>query len=137
MRAIQLAKERDADLTFLFVVDVEFLCYATIGPLSIVHQQLRDMGEFIMATLQAKAQELGVASDYAVREGEVREQIRQYVEENDVDVLVMGRPLQETNAAIFDAGTVSNFAAALERDAGVEVILVGQEDVLGNERIGT
>lgn len=135
-RAIRLAKERDADLTFLFVVDAEFLCYAMIGPPSVVHQQLRDMGEFIMATLQARAEESGVAADYAVREGHVREQIRQYLEESDVDILVMGRPIEETDAAIFDAGTVSNFAAALEREFNVEVILVGQDDVLGNERIG-
>lgn len=135
-RAIQLAKERDADLTFLFIVDAEFLCHAIIGPPSVVHRQLRDMGEFIMATLKVKAEELGVTADYDVREGEVREQIRQYLEENDVDVLVMGRPVEETDAAVFDTGTVSNFAAALEHDTGVEVVLVGQADVLGNERIG-
>jgi nucleotide-binding universal stress UspA family protein len=129
-RAIQLARERDADLTFLFVVDIEFLSHATVGPLSIIHQQLRDMGEFIMATLQAKARESGVTADYAVREGEVREQIRQYLEENQVDALVMGRPVEETEVAVFDAGTVSNFAAALERETGIEVILVSQKDVL-------
>ncbi|MFQ5855249.1 MAG: universal stress protein [Anaerolineae bacterium] len=136
-RAIALAKERDAGLTFLFVVDAEFLSHAIIGPPSVVHQQLRDMGEFIMATLQAKALESGVTADFAVREGRVREQIRQYLEDNDVEVLVMGRPVEETDAATFDAGTVSNFAAALEHETGVEVVLVGQEDVLGTERIGS
>lgn len=136
-RAIQLAREQEADLTFLFVIDAEFLCHAMIGPPSVVYQQLRDMGEFVMATLKARAAEQGVAADYAVRDGEVREQIRLYVEQNDVDVLVMGRPLQETDAATFDAGTVSNFAAALEHEYGIQVVLVGQEDVLGNERIGT
>lgn len=135
-RAIQLAKERDADLTFLFIVNAEFLSHAMIGPPSIIHEQLRQMGEFIMATLQAKAQASGVPADYAVREGEVREQIRQYLEENEVDTLVMGRPIEETEASLFDPGSVSNFAAVLERETGVEVILVGQEDVLGNERIG-
>ncbi|MFQ5594517.1 MAG: universal stress protein [Anaerolineae bacterium] len=129
-RAIRLAKERNADLTFLFVVDVEFLSYATVGRLSVIQRQLRDMGEFIMATLQAKARESGVIADYAVLEGEVREQIRKYLEENPVDTLVMGRPIEETEVAVFNAGTVSNFAAALEREAGIEVILIGQQDVL-------
>ena len=135
-RAIRLAKAREADLTFLFVIDAEFLRHATLGALSVVYQQLHEMGEFIMATLQAKAEQQGVAAGYAVREGEVREQIRLYVEENDVDVLVMGRPVQETDAAMFNAGTVSNFAAALERESGVEVVLVGQDDVLWDERTG-
>ncbi len=129
-RAIQLAKERDADLTFLFVVDTEFLSHALVGPPSVIRGQLHDMGEFIMATLQAKAEEAGVTADYAVREGEVRDQIVKYIDEHDVDVLVMGRPAGETDAARFDTGTVSNFAAALESGGGVEVVLVGQDDVL-------
>jgi nucleotide-binding universal stress UspA family protein len=130
-RAIKLAKERNADLTFLFIVDTEFMSHALVGPLSVVREQLRDMGEFIMATHQSRAKDAGVQADYAVREGDVREQIRAYLQENDVDVLVMGRPVQETAAAVFDVGTVTNFAAALEHEAGVEVVLVGQDDVLG------
>jgi nucleotide-binding universal stress UspA family protein len=130
-RAIRLAKERHADLTFLFVVDTEFISHALVGPLSVVREQLRDMGEFIMATHQSRASEAGVDADYAVREGDVREQIRTYLAENDVDVIVMGRPIEETEAAVFDVGTVTNFAAALEHDHGVEVVLVGQEDVFG------
>ena len=47
-----------------------------------------------------------------------------------MDTLVMGRPVEETEVAVFDAGTVSNFAAALEREAGIEVVLVSQKDVL-------
>lgn len=129
-RAIRLAKERDANLTFLFVVDTEFLSHALVGPPSVIHQQLRDMGEFIMTTLQERAKESGVDAEHAVREGEVREQITEYVKEKDVDVLVMGRPVEETEASRFDAGTVSNFAAALEHETGIEVVLVGQEDVL-------
>lgn len=131
-RAIRLAKERDADLTFLFVVDTEFLSHALVGPPSVIREQLRDMGEFIMATHQARAEEAGVMAEYAVREGEVREQIVEYIEEKDVDVLVMGRPIEETEAARFDAGSVSNFAAALEHGSGVEVVLVSQEDVIAD-----
>ncbi len=129
-RAIRLASERDADLTFLFVVDTEFLSHALVGPPSVIREQLRDMGEFIMATLQARAEEAGVMADYAVREGEVRDQIVEYIGEHEVDVLVMGRSAEETEAARFDTGTVSNFAAALEHGSGVEVVLVGQDDIL-------
>ncbi len=137
-RAIELARERNARLTFLFVVDTEFLSHSMmVAPPSVIREQLEDMGEFIMAMLQAQAREAGVIADYAVREGPVREQIRQFVEENDVDVLVMGRPHGETDADLFDEGTVTHFAATLEQETGVDVILVSQEDVLGSERIGT
>ncbi|MBS1252950.1 MAG: hypothetical protein MAG451_01993 [Anaerolineales bacterium] len=129
-RAIRLAKERDADLTFLFIADTEFLSHALVGPPSVIREQLRDMGEFIMATLQAKAAEAGVMADYAVCEGEVGEQIREYVQENDVDVLVMGQATEEDDASRFDSGTVSNFAAVLEHGEEVEVVTVGQDDVL-------
>ncbi len=44
-RAINLALEGNTRLTFLHVMDAEFLQYATIGPLSVVYNELVEMGE--------------------------------------------------------------------------------------------
>ena len=46
--AIDLSLEGRARLTFLHVMDAEFLQYATIGPLSVVYNELSEMGTFAM-----------------------------------------------------------------------------------------
>lgn len=128
-QAIQLARQRDAHLTFLFIVDTEFLSFATVAPATVIHEQLHNMGDFIMAKLEDQARESGVtAVDHAILEGGVREQIYRFVLDHDVDTVVMGRPVNETGGDVFDAGTVLNFAAALEHETGVEVVVAEQED---------
>jgi nucleotide-binding universal stress UspA family protein len=42
--AIELALEGGARLTFLHVMDAEFLQHATVGPLSVVYSELMEMG---------------------------------------------------------------------------------------------
>ena len=92
-RAIDLALETGARLTFLHVLDAEFLEYATIGPLSVVYHELMEMGTFAMLILVDRAQRRGVDNvDYIVREGNIRSHLREFAIETEAEVMVMGRP---------------------------------------------
>ncbi|MBE2223294.1 MAG: universal stress protein, partial [Anaerolineae bacterium] len=78
-QAIDLALTSGARLTFLHVMDAEFLQYATIGPLSVVYNELVEMGTFAMMILCDRAQRRGVTNvDYVVQEGSIRKQILQF-----------------------------------------------------------
>ncbi|MFQ5342115.1 MAG: universal stress protein [Anaerolineae bacterium] len=124
-RAVDLALEADARLTFFHAMDAEFLEYATIGPLSVVYHELVEMGKFAMLVLCDRAQRRGVARvDHIVREGNIRTQLRQCAIETSAEVMVVGRPTRSPGRNVFRAGEFEAFVAELERAGGLRVVQV-------------
>lgn len=123
--AIDLAVQAGARLTFLHVLTAEFVEHATIGPLSVVYNELREMSEFMMMLLVDRAQRRGVAeADYVVREGNVRKQLRDFAIETEAQVLVMGRPSTPPGRSIFSPKEFQAFADELAKVARIQVVLV-------------
>lgn len=123
--AIDLALEMGARLTFFHALDAEFLQYATIGPLSVVYQELREMGEFTMLILCDRAQRRGVASvDYVVREGNVRKLLRQAAVDTQAEVMVLGRPTRSPTRNVFDPREMDEFSLELAEMGGLRLVLV-------------
>lgn len=124
-RAVDLALEADARLTFFHVMDAEFLEYATIGPLSVVYHELAEMGKFAMLILCDRAQRRGVAQvDHIVREGNIRTQLRQCAIETRAELMVMGRPTRSPGRNVFRTDEFEAFVAELERAGGLRVVQV-------------
>jgi nucleotide-binding universal stress UspA family protein len=124
-RAIDMALETGARLTFLHVVTVEFVEHATIGPLSVVYNELREMSEFMMMLLVDRAQRRGVMrTDYVVREGNVRKQLRDFAFETEAQILVMGMPSKTLGRSIFEPEDIQTFVAELEAIAHIKIVLV-------------
>jgi nucleotide-binding universal stress UspA family protein len=125
-RAIDLALEHDARLTFFFTVDVEFLARTTVrGPLSIVYRELIEMSEFTMLILKDRAERRGVARvDSIIREDDVRAQLVRLIREERPDVLVLGWPLRGAGRPRFKPEEFKAFVAELEREGNtcVEVV---------------
>jgi nucleotide-binding universal stress UspA family protein len=125
--AIDLALESGARLTFFHAMDAEFLDYATIGPLSVVYQELSEMGQFTMLILQDRAQRRGVKDvDFIVREGNIRKQLRLAATETHAEVMVMGRPTRSPGRNVFDAKEIEAFSSELAREGDLRLILVPQ-----------
>jgi len=123
--AIDLALEHKARLTFFHILDAEFMAYATIGPLSVVYNELAEMGKFAMLILCDRAQRRGVARvDYVVQEGNVRKKLRQFITETLADVVVMGRPTRSPGYNVFKSGEFEAFVAGLEGVSDVRIIVV-------------
>lgn len=124
-RAIDLALESGASLTFVRVMDAEFLEHATVGPLSVVYNELQEMGQFAMLILCDRARRRGVSEvGCVVREGNIRKQLRQFAIETHAQVLVMGRPTRSPGRNVFKAAEIDAFAANLEREASLRIELV-------------
>ncbi len=125
-RAIDLALEHDARLTFFYAVDVEFLSRTTVrGPLSVVYRELTDMSQFAMLILKDRAERRGVAQvEFIIREGDVRMQLLDLVREVQPDLLVLGWPLRGAGRPRFRPDEVRAFVAELERvgNTCVEVV---------------
>ncbi len=126
-RAVDLALDSGARLTFYRVMDAEFLEHATIGPLSVVYNELAEMGTFAMLILCDRAQRRGVAQvDYIVQEGNILRQLRQFALETQADLLVMGRPTRSPGRNVFKPAEFEAFVAELEQEADLRVVVVPQ-----------
>lgn len=122
--AIELALQTGARLTFFHAMDAEFLNHATIGPLSVVYQELVEMGQFTMLILCDRARRRGVANvDYVVREGNVRKQLRQAAIETRAEVMVMGRPTRSRSRNVFAFDEIEAFSAELAAEGGLRLVL--------------
>ncbi|MGD9315341.1 MAG: universal stress protein [Anaerolineae bacterium] len=125
-RAIDLALEHGARLTFFYAADAEFLARTTIrGPLSVIYQELTQMAEFSMLILCDRARRRGVRQvDYVIREGNVRRQLLEFVAETRADVFVMGWPLRGPGRPTFSTEGFASFTTELEEIAHPRLVLV-------------
>jgi nucleotide-binding universal stress UspA family protein len=124
-RAIAMALETNARLTFFHVVDAEFLEYSTVGPLSVVYRELEEMGKFAMLILCDRAERRGVQQvDYIIREGNIRKNLMRFAIETHATVMVMGRPTRSPGNNVFRASDLEAFVAELEREGNLRVVQV-------------
>jgi nucleotide-binding universal stress UspA family protein len=127
-RAIDLALEHKARLTFLHVLDATFLEYATIGPLSVVYRELNEMGTFTMLILTDRANRRGVEQvDYVLPEGDIREELSRYAIDTKAEMMVIGRPTRSPSRNVFKIAEFDDFVAALEQQADLEIVRVPAE----------
>jgi nucleotide-binding universal stress UspA family protein len=130
-RAIDLALEHSARLTFFLVLDAEFIGKAalTMVPLTKVLRHLQDMGEFAMLILCDRARRRGVEQvDHLIRTGNVPEQVRQFAIETHAEMMVLGRPKRSQGKSVFAPDDFDCFVEELERDANIHVVQVIHED---------
>jgi nucleotide-binding universal stress UspA family protein len=124
-RAIDLALEHGARLTFFHAVDAEFLAYATVGPLSIVHKELHELGKFVTLILCDRARRRGVEHvDDIVREGNIKKLLREIAIETGAELMVMGRPVRSPGSNVFKEDEFDGFVALLEREGGLKIEVV-------------
>lgn len=127
-QAINLALEYEARLTFLHVLDAEFLEYATIGPLSVVYRELNEMGTFTMLILTDRANRRGVERvDYVLPEGNIREELIQYAIDTKAEMLVIGRPTRSPGRNVFKIAEFDNLVTELERQTNLKIVVVPAE----------
>ena len=125
-RAIDLALETGAKLTFFHAMDAEFLGQAAIGrTLSGIYNELHEMGKFTMLILMDRAQRRGVEKvDYIIREGNIRKQLIQIAIETHAEVMIVGRPTRSPTSNVFKMGEMEAFAEELAREGGLKVVVV-------------
>lgn len=121
--AIGLAKDEEMPLTFLYVVNLDFLTQTESSRVRMVSSEMESMGDFILISAQAKAEERGVNADAEIRHGEVGEQIVELAQEIEASYLVMGRPGGEEEGNVFDQERLDTFIAQIEEASGAKVII--------------
>jgi nucleotide-binding universal stress UspA family protein len=125
-RAIQRAKETGDELIFFYVVDVEFMAHADYALRSdVVTAEMDKMAEFLMAMAVERAEKMGKKADYIVKHGNFTEELKETVREEDITLVVLGRPGDEESA--FQIGGLRDLAKSIAEETGVEVWIPGIE----------
>jgi nucleotide-binding universal stress UspA family protein len=121
-KAIELALQRGDELVFLYVVNIEFL-NKTAAPIVVdVATEIERMGEFLLAMAQERAREAGVEAKLVTRKGDVREQIKAAAVKEGVDLVVLGRPADQTS--LFKLEALRGFAAEIEKETGIPAVIL-------------
>jgi nucleotide-binding universal stress UspA family protein len=128
-RAVDLALEHQAHLTFLHMIDAEFLEHATVAPLSVVYKELVEMARFAMLILCDRAQRRGVrAVDYIVMEGNIRKQLRQFAIDTQADLMIMGAPTPGPGKNVFKQEELKQFIREMEQESNLRIIQIAPTD---------
>ena len=131
-RAIAIAKERSAGLLFLYVANVSFLDRFASPVLVDVETELEEMGEFLLAMAQERAEKAGVKAQTEVRRGRFRYAIRDVIRLHEISSLVLGTAVGQTGVTTLDY--VKEVSRWILKETGVEVIIVHRGEILEHHR---
>ncbi len=127
-KAIDLALEHNARLTFVHVTNLEFLGSATpsMTPFHSVQKQMHDLSTFTMVVLCDRAQRRGVQDvDYMVRQGQFFQQLRLILSETQPNLLVIGQPTGDTSGAnTLEPDELTSFFTDVEQNLNIQVVPV-------------
>ena len=126
-RAIDLALEDQARLIFLHITNIDFLKMA--GPIlsstQTVYKQLRDLAEFTMLILCDRAQRRGVKEiDAVIREGNIKDQLYQFLVEVSPTLLVIGEPRPDHGVPVFAGVELDDFLQMIKLELNLDAEIV-------------
>jgi nucleotide-binding universal stress UspA family protein len=120
--SIQLAKETQETIFFLYVVNLDFLTHSSSSKTNTIAQELREMGEFILLGAQEKAEKAGVQADGSIRDGRVVDEIIAFCQEKDPSFVVLGKPKEEREDNLLSLERLMAFAERINGVCQAKVI---------------
>jgi nucleotide-binding universal stress UspA family protein len=121
-RAIALAKERGADLLFLYVNNVEFLDHTMGSKVVDLETELDEMGDFLLAMAQERAQMADVKAFTTVRRGNFRQVLKAILKEREIDTIILGS--SGSDAGLVTREYIQKLGKELSEEASVEFIIL-------------
>lgn len=98
--ATKIAAAAGADLVFFYVVDVEFMSHAKYTLRSdVVHEELQEMAEFLMAMAVERAHRKHVKASALIRHGVFIDELASAASEVGAKQVILGRPRDDEEAA--------------------------------------
>ena len=128
--AIALAKERNADLLFIYVTDVQFLNRLASPVLVDMEAEMDRLGEFLLLMAKERAGKAGVKAETIVRRGVFRAALEEAAKAHEVSLIVLGSPAGETS--ITGQEYLENLAEDVWADTGIETLLVHGGEIIAH-----
>lgn len=121
-RAIEIAKENNAKLVFIFVSDVRFLEKYSAKHVPGMDQEMENLGEFLLLMAKERAEKEGVEADYTVRSGDFKAALVEAAKDVGAELIVLGRPADD-NVTTMDY-LENTLSPALKEETGCDVQVV-------------
>jgi len=122
--AVALAKERNAELIFLYVADCTFAGTLNGSLMDALRDEMMCLGRSLLFIAQARAARHKVKAQAVVLCGPVRETIHDYLLQARASMLVLGASGPPTRHRVFTPEEVLHFAESVARGTGAEVHVV-------------
>lgn len=126
-KAIDLARQRDLPLYFLYVVNLDFMVHTESSRIHTLSKEMREMGEFILLEAQTQAEEKGVHAQGIVRQGKIREEIIKVCHEKEADYVTLGRPHGKEEIDFFTHPALDELGERIEAETQAQVVYVETE----------
>jgi nucleotide-binding universal stress UspA family protein len=127
-RAIAIAKERDAEVLFLYITNVEFLGLTAAPKLIDIEHELDEMGEFMLAMAEERAEGAGVKAGSIVKRGHFHKVLAEVIGEYPVETVVLGSSFEGTG--VVSAKYIQDLVDEIGSKTGVEFIVVDQGEIV-------
>ncbi len=124
--AARMAKERNAQLVYVFAIDLRFLDGMAIELSGhVAAEALRQVGATILERAASVAHAYAVTPKNVLREGPVLQVLKDVVREERATVLVIGRdPHSFFEKVVFKRDWVEDHIQELKAETGVDVVVV-------------
>lgn len=125
------ARDTGNKLVFLYVIDTTRMDARDESLKPAVQAELYWMGRALLRIAQQRAEMLGITSEIVIREGAIRDEICQFLEDKAAELVFLGAP-RGTSTTRFGDDSVEQFAQMIQHQSGVPVEVVRPEDVDGD-----
>jgi len=120
--AIDLAKERGADLLFMYVSNIQLISRSAPPIVVDIEEELDELGDFLLSMAQERAEKSGVPAKVTVRRGVFTKVLREVIEENQINTVILGSSRKETGIVTYEH--LQELSTELSQELGVEFIVV-------------
>ena len=131
-RAIAIAKERRAEVLFLYITNVEFLGLTAAPKLIDIETELDEMGEFMLAMAQERAEKANIKALTLVQRGHFREVLVDVMEEHQIETVVLGS--SAGGSGVVTAEYIRELVDEIGGKTEVEFIVVYQGEIMKTYR---
>lgn len=127
-RAVALAKERGVGVLFLYITNVEFLGLTAAPKLIDIEHEMDEMGEFMLAMAQERAENAEVQASTLVKHGQFRKVLREVIEEHEIETVVLGSSTGGTG--VVTGSYARDLIDEVHGKIGVEFIVVDKGEIV-------
>lgn len=123
LEAARLARAENANLTYVYAVDMTFLKGGKAATHS-TEESLESLGRHILENAAQVAWDEKVTAKKMLMKGRVHEVLKKAILENEADLLVLGHEERTFFEKFLLEGTAEDYIESLKRETGVDVSVV-------------
>ncbi len=127
-QAIAIAKQRGAEILFLYIVNIQFLGLTAAPKVVDLEAEMEEMGEFMLTMAQIRAEKAGVRARNVVRSGVFREVLHDIIQEFEIPTVVIGSSAGGTG--VITPEYIQDLTEDIGGKTGVEFIVVDQGEIV-------